>query len=216
VSIFTPDDEPYLGRPLLHHFDLVIVAALEQQHAIRPWTRRNSDNLTRLQAAACQIVPGACSIALGIRELIRQAYLFPALMLLRPLIERAATISYLAETPKALELWERGWPYSRRPKLPDLLVSMKIGQLPIDSGDPSLAEARTIASYYNALVHGDPLSAQENIVMQEGNQATYSVSKDLDSPEKADNLATHGAMYLIVLMARAAQIFPEATTAQQS
>jgi len=29
VSV-TPDDEPYLGRPLLHHFDLVIVAALEQ------------------------------------------------------------------------------------------------------------------------------------------------------------------------------------------
>lgn len=93
---------------------------------------------------------------------------------------------------------------------------MKIGQLPIDSGDSSLAEARTIASYYNALVHGDPLSAQENIVMQEGNEATYSVSKDLDSPEKADNLATHGAMYLIVLMARAAQIFPEATAAPQS
>lgn len=93
---------------------------------------------------------------------------------------------------------------------------MKIGQLPIDSDDPSLAEARTIAGYYNALVHGDPVSAQENIVIQGGNEATFSVSKDLDSPEKADNLATHGAMYLIVLMARAAQIFPEATTTQQS
>lgn len=110
VSIFTPDDEPYLGRPLLHHFDLVIVAALAQQHAIGPWTRRNSDSLTRLQAAACQIVPAACSIALGIRELIRQAYLFPALMLLRPLIERVATISYLAEPPKRLSCGSRAGP----------------------------------------------------------------------------------------------------------
>lgn len=201
---------------MLHHFDQVVVAALEQQHAIGPWTRRNSDKLTRFQAAACQIVPGACSIALGIRELIRQACLFPALMLLRPLIERAATISYLVETPEALELWEQGWPYSRRPKLPDLLVSMKIGQLPVDSGDPSLAEARMIASYYNARVQGNPLSAQENIVVREASEATYSVSKDLDSPEKADNLATHGAMYLIVLMARAAQIFPEPITSQAS
>jgi hypothetical protein len=134
-------------------------------------------------------------------------------MLLRPLIERVATISYLVETPGALELWEQGWPYSRRPKLPDLLVSMKIGQLPLARSDPAFAEARTISSYYNALVHGDPLSAQENIVTQEGREATYSVSKDLDSPEKADNLATHGAMYLIVLLARGAQIFPEAIAA---
>jgi hypothetical protein len=43
-----------------------------------------------------------------------------------------------------------------------------------------------------------------------------SVSKDLGSPDKADNLATHGAMYLIVLMARAAQIFPEPITSQAS
>jgi hypothetical protein len=52
--------------------------------------------------------------------------------------------------------------------------------------------------------------------VQEASEATYSVSKDLDSPEKADNLATHGAMYLIVLMARAAQIFPEPITSQAS
>jgi hypothetical protein len=52
--------------------------------------------------------------------------------------------------------------------------------------------------------------------VQEASEATYSVSKDLDSPEKAENLATHGAMYLIVLMARAAQIFPEPITSQAS
>jgi hypothetical protein len=36
VSTFTPDDEPYLGRPLLHHFDLVIVTALEQSAGAGP------------------------------------------------------------------------------------------------------------------------------------------------------------------------------------
>ena len=210
VAIYTPDSEPYLGRPLLHHFDNVIVAAMEQHHAIGPWTRTHRDELTGLQVAACQIIPSACSIALGIRELIRQAYLFPAFMLLRPLIERVATVSYLAENPMALDLWEQGWPYAKRPRLPDLLVSMKTGQLPLDAADMALTEAKTVAGYYNALVHGDPESAQKNIIFQEGSEATYSVSKDVDSPEKADNLATHGAMYLIVLMARAAEIFPEA------
>jgi hypothetical protein len=109
--IFKPDDEPYLGRPLLHHFDLVIVAALEQQHAIGPWTRSQLLQRTRSRRSS------ECS------------------------------------------------------------------------GEHRRAEA---------------------------SEATYSVSKDLDSPEKADNLATHGAMYLIVLTARAAQIFPEATTVQES
>ena len=208
VAIFTPDTEPYLGGPLLHQFDTIIVAALEQHHAIGPWTRAHRDELSRLQRAACQIIPSSCSIALGIRELIRQAYLFPAHMLLRPLIERVATISYLAENPAALDLWEEGWPYSKRPKLPDLLRSMT-GQLSDAADDAGLAEAKTVANYYNALVHGDPLSAPENVVMHEGNEATFSVSKDVDSPERADNLAVHGAMYMIVLMARAAEIFPD-------
>ena len=128
-------------------------------------------------------------------------------LMLRPLVERAATISYLAETPAALDLWEEGWPYRRRPKLPDLLVSMKTGELP-GALDSALSEARQVASHYNALVHGDPISAQANLVLGAHDEPSYSVSKDLHSPDKADYLATHGAMFLIVLMSRTTQIFP--------
>lgn len=194
---------------MLHQFDLMIVAAMEQQHRVGPWTRENRERLSRLQLAACQIVPGALSIALGIRELIRQAYLFPGFMLLRPLVERAATISYLAETPAALDLWEEGWPYSKRPRLPDLLSSMRTGQPPSGVAD---LEARKVANHYNALVHGDPVAAQANIVLGATGEPTHTVSKDLDSPDKADDLASHGAMYLIVLIARTAQIFPAAAS----
>jgi hypothetical protein len=65
-----------------------------------------------------------------------------------------------------------------------LLAAMQLGGLPTDSSGVALKEARTVANHHNALVHGDPISAQENIVMVEGGELAYSVSKDLDSPEK--------------------------------
>jgi hypothetical protein len=62
---------------------------------IAAYTRLHRDELTDLQRAACQIVPQGINLALSIRELIRQGYLFAALVLVRPLIERAAIISYM-------------------------------------------------------------------------------------------------------------------------
>jgi hypothetical protein len=69
--IFTPDNEPYLGRELLHHFDNTICACLEQNAEIAP--RTHGLDKTDLQAAACQLIPQSISVALSIRELIRKA-----------------------------------------------------------------------------------------------------------------------------------------------
>ena len=68
--IFTPDDEPYLGRELLFHFDEVITASMEQNSRIIPLTRQRS--LSDLQKAATQLIPQRISLALSIRELIRR------------------------------------------------------------------------------------------------------------------------------------------------
>lgn len=111
-AIFTPDNEPYLGRQSVYHFDQIVQALMEQQHRLAAITR--SSNLDRLQLAASEIAPGACSIGLAIREMVRQGYLVPALVLLRPLVERVGVLAFLAEHPAKLDAWESGWQHNTR------------------------------------------------------------------------------------------------------
>jgi hypothetical protein len=88
--VFTPGNEPYLGRELLFHFDQLISSAMEQNASTAP--RSHGRVLSDHQNMACQVIAQALSIALSIRELIRQGYLFGAHVLLRALVERAAIL----------------------------------------------------------------------------------------------------------------------------
>src|SRR3990170_8333853 len=124
--VFTPDNEPYLGRQALLTFDQEIPFSLWVSSHIAAYTRAHRDQLTDLQRAACQIVPQGINLALSIRELIRQGYLFAALVLIRPLIERAAIVSYLCDRPDAIERWG-GWRFRDRPPLSTMLHSMARG-----------------------------------------------------------------------------------------
>ena len=123
-SVFTPSNEPYLGIKSILWFDRVIVWALDGNRRVADYTHDHMSELSELQHAACQIIPQGVNIALSIRELIRQAYLFPAQVLMRPLIERAAIISYLCLHPNAVALWHSGWQYSKRPKLAEMMHAM--------------------------------------------------------------------------------------------
>ena len=73
---YTPSDEPYLGRELLYHFDQLISCCLEQNALVAPATHKIQ--LHETQKMACQVIPQSISIALSIRELVRQGYLFGA------------------------------------------------------------------------------------------------------------------------------------------
>src|SRR3989344_9204142 len=95
---------------------------------VAKYTFENSKQLSRLQWAVCQIIPQGISISLSIRELIRQAYLFSALILIRPLIERDAIISYLNIHPEKVDLWEKGWIHGSRPSLAELQKEMSGGR----------------------------------------------------------------------------------------
>lgn len=115
-TIFTPDNEPYLGLPSLLVFDQVLLTLVAEQHRIGPWTRTH--NLTPVQLAASEIVPGTCSLAFSAREMVRQGYLLAARILLRPLIERVSTLTYLLENDEAVISWQNGWPHASRPSSP--------------------------------------------------------------------------------------------------
>jgi hypothetical protein len=97
--VFTPSDEPYLGRELLFSFDNLITACLELNSKCAPASHGRP--LSNFQNALCILVPQTISLALSTRELIRQGYLFGAKVLVRPLTERAVTMVYLFKKPDA-------------------------------------------------------------------------------------------------------------------
>ncbi len=124
--VFTPDNEPYLGRNLLFHFDQLICSAMEQNAATAP--RSHAGPLTDHQRMACQVIAQALSIALSIRELIRQGYLFGAHVLLRALVERAAMLLYLHLYPQEIARWNRGWEHQDAPSLAKMFDAIQAKQ----------------------------------------------------------------------------------------
>lgn len=193
--MFNPDNEPYLGRVLLYHFDQIIISSLETSGHVAAWTRAHRRDRTELQEAAVEIIPQGISIALAIRELIRQAYLFPALVLLRPLVERASTISYLTDHPDAVALWKNGWPRRSRPSL-RTMAQYASGQS--EHSGPTI-------DMLNHILHGDPYSTAFNLAGVA--DVAYVVGKDLANSDLCDLVASVSYSMLIVLQSSARLIF---------
>jgi hypothetical protein len=198
--VYLPHNEPYLGRASVYNFDQVIISCLKKNADVSAYTHRTQ--LSDLQKAACQIIPQGINLALTIRELIRQGYLFGALVLMRPLIERAATISYLHSNPDEVEAWEAGWEYRDRPSLSVMLESM--------SGKHDISEAKQICDIFNHIVHGDPIGSAWNLVKLNDNSLGYSVGKVINDPELCDFICFQTYCYLIVLQGMMAACFPNA------
>ena len=78
-AVFTPDNEPYLGLQSVLWFDRIIMWTLESNHRVAAYSHAHTDQMSPLQKAACQMIPQGINIALSIRELVRQGYLFPAM-----------------------------------------------------------------------------------------------------------------------------------------
>ena len=200
-AVFTPENEPYLGLKSVLWFDRVIVWALAGNELIAEYTHKHSQTLSPFQRAACQIIPQGINMALAIRELIRQGYLFPSIVLMRPLMERAAVISYLDTHPDAGVIWESGWKHSKRPSLATMLNEMS------GSADPN--EAQRICSAHNHIVHGDPIGSYYNLVHLDDNKVGYASGKILNNPDFCDGIAMEAQCYLIVLATKMSKIFPE-------
>lgn len=181
-AVFTPENEPYLGRRPLLQFDRIIVATLRANRAVAAASR--DGGLTDLQRAACQIIPQGVSIGLSIRELIRQGYLFSAFVLLRPLIERAAIVSYLVRHPEAVEHWKTGWKHRARPSLRRMLDAM--GWEAVDT-----SMAKEICEFFGHAVHGDPISAYWNTIEFHDGDTGHASGRILNRPDFCDIIAAN-------------------------
>jgi len=204
--VFTPDNEPYLGRKLLFHFDQLISSAMEQNAVTAP--KSHVRTLNDHQRMACQVIAQALSIALSIRELIRQGYLFGAHVLLRALVERAAILLYLHLRPEEIEKWNRGWHQKDAPSLAkmfDAIQSKQQRDSPVRGSDLTAA--------MNSLLHAKPDSAPWNLVPLDEKGVGHAVSKILNRPELCDDLCGNVIPWLVVIQGMMAAYFPDETPA---
>ena len=197
--VYLPSNEPYLGRESVFHFDQVIISCLEVNADIVTYTHRVE--FSELQEAACQIIPQGINLTLAIRELVRQGYLFGALVLLRPLIERAAIMSYLYAHADEVEVWQNGWQFHERPNLAKMLETM--------SGNADITVAKQIGETLGHIVHGNPVSSQWNLVKLKDGALGYSVGKVINDPDLCDFICFQSYCYLIVFMGIMAARFPD-------
>ena len=200
--VFTPDDEPYLGRNLLYHFDQLICSAMEQNAMTAPTS--HGCTLTDHQHMACQIIAQALSLTLSIRELIRQGFLFGAHVLLRSLVERAVILLYLHYYPEEIIKWNSGW--HQKDKAPGL--SKMFDAIQKKWQRESSVPGGEITSAMNSLLHAKPDSARWNTVPLGQNGVGHAVSKILNRPELCDELCADVIPWLAVIQSMMAAYFP--------
>lgn len=179
--VFTPGNEPYLGREMLFQFDNLICACLELNSKCAP--KSHDPTLSDFGRALCILAPQTISLALSIRELIRQGYLFGAKVLVRPLTERAVTMLYLFKNPAALRIWEEGWKHNKRPSLQQMVEYLNTHVL-----GGTFASLKGFTHELNSATHGDPLSAKWNVVLNGEGVPVFLVSKNLTTPQLADEI----------------------------
>ncbi len=199
---YTPEDEPYLGRKSLLHFDNVIISCLELNTRVASYTR-TIESKSDIQVALSQIIPQTISITLSIRELVRQGYLFGAFVLLRPLVERVNIALFLSENHKyknqyGIDIWKNGWQYKERPSLKVMIDIISKDNFP------------GITELYNSLTHGDSNSTIWNIIQLDDGELGYSVSKIIDDPSLCDRVCYETLNWLIVVLGITAKVFSEA------
>jgi len=199
--IFTPDNEPYLGRTLLFHFDQIISATMEQNALIAP--RTHSLSLTDHQQMACQVISQALNITLSIRELIRQGYLFGAYVLERALVERAVILFYLHSYPEDIAHWKSGWHQGAAPGLTTMIdkISKTGTNAPKTRGSDMMKPM-------NSLLHAKPDSAYYNSISLGGTGVGFAPSKILDLPELCDSLCADIIPTLAMIQGMMAAYFP--------
>lgn len=177
--VFLPDNEPYLGSELLKLFDTTITNSMAVHRQLS--ARTYATDLTPLQIAATEIIPQGVSIALSMRELIRQGYLFSAGILMRPLVERTGMIYYLQKNPAAVTSWHDGWPRKSQPNFDKLLDLI----MPSDCDE----ERKATLELLHKLVHSDPRTAGFNSTTRSDGLRASAAGKELNEPVKADAIS---------------------------
>jgi hypothetical protein len=139
-------------------------------------------------------VPQTITLALSIRELIRQGYLFGANVLVRPFTERAVTVLYLFKNPSAQGVWDADWQHGKRPTLQHMFEFLNKDLL-----QGTFPSVKGFTHDLNSATHGDLLSARWNVVLRDG-VPVFLPSKNLQSPGLADEICAETIPWLAATM----------------
>jgi hypothetical protein len=205
-AVFTPGNEPYLGREILRRFDELIVRTLEINQRVAAST--HNVTLSDHQHMACAVIAQSVSLALSVRELIRQGYLFGAHVLIRPLAERASILLYLHNFPEHIEKWKNGWRHGDAPSLAQMFDSIQRA-----GGSTLNIRGSELTARMNSLVHGKPDSARWNQTGLQGVRGGHASSKILHRPDLCDEVSADGMVWLAVTLTMIVAYFPSAEAA---
>ena len=200
--IYTPDNEPYLGRKLLFHFDQIISSAMEQNANAALTSQGKS--LSDQQKMACTIIPQAVSLMLSIRELIRQGYLFGAKVMIRSLVERTTILLYIYHYPEEIEKWNRGWQYRDAPNLAKMFE--KINE---KNSKPFNVKGYELTAGMNSILHAKPDSAYLNLVKTDTGSIGFASSKILNNPNLCDGICADIIPWIAVVQGMMTYYFPK-------
>ncbi len=194
----------YTDRPLVEILTTVINTVLLHADDIREWIARNK--LTPLQEGAIHLIPQATHLAASIQHLLDGALLLGSNVLLRPLIERVATMSYLYAHPNRVMDWSRDWKGTQRPNFSVMVSTIADGLHEIGSGDSR--------GLLHGLVHGNFSSEWSNQVKRADGGNANATHQMPNSPEIADFIALDTSVSLLAILDLMFKIFPSATSAQ--
>jgi hypothetical protein len=197
--IYTPDNEPYLGRESVFRLDKTIVQCLTMSREIAPRTYIMTKS--KIQEAACHLIPQGLSIALSLRELVRQGHLFGGLALLRPLAERVVILYYLQNNPNEMIKWERGWRHNEAPSLANMITKLGAGKW--ENLGPEITRP------LNSIIHGKPDSAAWTLTNVGEDQWAHVVSKILDNPGLCDKVCYDADSWLMMAYVMMGVLFPQ-------
>lgn len=208
MAVPGPPEDPYSSLEPVQHLDALLGDLRQVLREVGQALGLIGERRV-IQGVATQIVPAAASVAFSIRVMIREGYLVSALILIRPLIERVATLCYLIENEQAIVLWREGWPHRTRPSLKARLDAVVPGapRVLLDR----LSEA---VSSYNAMVHGDPEAAQQSLTYAPDG-VEYVTDRDYRAPGRAAGIAVETGVAVAILIARTKDIFSVLCTGGQ-
>ncbi|HAS8246766.1 TPA: hypothetical protein I7673_02470 [Vibrio vulnificus] len=208
MPINTPDDEPYLGLESLMMYNKMLVICFEKLKNLPRLSTNNSkelESLTDHQRMAVQVINQSVNLGASIRELIRQGYLFGALVLERSFVERIMILLYLNKYPDQIKVWNAGW--SKQRSLDKALRAPDLAKMLEEVGKDFDGEIPKTHAY-NDLIHGKPSSLAHGLIVGD-NEFIVSPSKTNNNIQDCDKLCHTVAPFLVVLLSMMTAYFPE-------
>jgi hypothetical protein len=103
-------------------------------------------------------------------------------------MERTAVVDYLVNVPGAIELWEAGWPYGKRPKLAELIVRMT---------GANAVDGKLIVDDFNAVVHAEPDGSDKFVFEGDEYGRAFFFGRTKGGEEMSDNgCRRHNGRYI--------------------